>query len=395
MRRVFALSLPAALLLAWLWLFSAQAVATVEGPCTASIDNVDVTKGHDDPGGAVPLRSETEIPLAGTARSRVIDLSYTAHVAGGGVQVGSVVIAQDGLSWTGRVDLQKFANATVGLFEVTADVETTGAPCTATAYVCIEGRSPFTTAAGAGATAFGVGGAILLVLSLTRARGMGLARSSLQGFAGGATAGLGSVVLLQQFCTLPLTAALAVGVPVVLGGVGAIGAAALRRPGTKAASRAAQVARGHRAGGSGGPAGERTEVIHHGPGGGPHDPVGAGHGTGSPSASIGGGGGGGGGGPGGGAAGTGGPSPVPARPGGPTLGGGPIPAPPGPGPAARGSHSPAPAGPLPPIPPPPSGAAVAPPAAPLAPGEDRTCPNCEATIEPDAQFCTNCGRKLT
>jgi hypothetical protein len=51
------------------------------------------------------------------------------------------------------------------------------------------GPQPFTTPASAGATAFGLGGAILLVLSFTRARGMGLARSSLQGFAGGATAG--------------------------------------------------------------------------------------------------------------------------------------------------------------------------------------------------------------
>ena len=483
MRRVFALlGLSAALVVAWLSLFPSQAVATIEGPCTASIDKVDVTNGHDAPDSAVPLQSGTKVPVAGTAQDRVTDLSYTVHLAGGGVQVGSVVIAQDGLSWKGTVDLEKISNATVGLFEVTADVETTGAPCTGTAYVCIEGRSPFTTAAGAGATVFGVGGAILLVLSLTRARGMGLARSSLQGFAGGATAGLGGAVLLQQFCTLPLTAASAVGVPVVLGGAGAIGASVLRRAGTRGARRAAQIAHGHGAGGSGGPPGEPTEVVHPGAGGGaPHEPVGAGHGAGGPSASTGGGGGAGGGGagggagPGGGGAGGGGPSPAPAgpsggppagggpsptpagpgggppagggpspapagpsggppagggpspapagpggppgggpspapagpggpapgggpspapaNPGGPAPGGGPSPAPPGPGaPAVRGGPSPAPAGPLPP--PPPSGAAV-PPVVPLVPGDDRTCPNCGAANERDAQFCTNCGEKLT
>jgi hypothetical protein len=76
----------------------AQAVATVEGPCTGSIDNVSVTEGHEDPGGAVPLQLGTQIPVAGTARSRVTDLSYTVHVGGGSLQVGSPVIAQDGLS---------------------------------------------------------------------------------------------------------------------------------------------------------------------------------------------------------------------------------------------------------------------------------------------------------
>ena len=467
MRRVFALlGLSAALVVAWLSLFPSQAVATVEGPCTASIDNVNVTKGHDDPGDAVPLQSGDEIPVAGTATSRVTDLSYTVHVAGGGVQVGSVVIAQDGLSWEGTVDLDKISNATVGLFEVTAEVQTTGAPCTGTAYVCIEGRSPFTTAAGAGATLFGVGGAILLVLSFTRARGMGLARSSLQGFAGGATAGLGGAVLLQQFCTLPLTAASAVGVPVVLGGVGAIGASVLRRAGTRGARRAAQIAHGHGAGGAVGPSGEPTEVIHHGAGAGPHESVGAGHAPGAPSASAGGGGGTGGGGAGGGgpspapagqgsgppagggpspapagpsgpAGGSGpspapagptggppggggpapapapagpsgpppggGPSPAPAGPGGPPPGGGPSPAPPGPGgpapgggpgPAPLGPGAPAGGGPWPLPPPPPSGAAV-PPVVPFVPGEDRTCPNCGTGNEHDAQFCTNCGEKLT
>ncbi len=135
-----------------------QALATVTGPCTASIDGVNVTKGHDEPGSAVPLQSGSQVPVDGTAQSRVTDLTYTVHVAGGGVQVGTVTIAQNGLSWSGTVDLESISNATVGLFEVTAEVQTTGEDCSGVAYVCIEGRSPLTTAAGAGATAIGVGG---------------------------------------------------------------------------------------------------------------------------------------------------------------------------------------------------------------------------------------------
>src|SRR5262245_1834998 len=262
MRRVSALlGMSAALVVVWLSLFPAHALATVDGPCTASIDNVDVTDGHASSGEAVPVRSGTEVPVAGTARSRVTDLSYTVHIAGGGVQVGRVVIAQDGTSWSGAVDLSSISNATVGLFQVTLDVETTGAPCTGTAYVCIEGRSPFTTVAGAAAAVIGLGGAIVLVLSLTGARRMSLARSSLQGFAGGATAGLGAAVLLQQFCTLPLSASTAIGVPLVIGGAAALGAAVLRGAGGGGGGGVAQPQQGRPAGAPTEPVGAPTRPV--------------------------------------------------------------------------------------------------------------------------------------
>ena len=259
MRRAFALfGLSATFAGAWISMLPSQALATVTGPCTVSINGADVTNGHGAPGSAVPLQSGSQVSVDGTAQSRVTDLNYTVRIAGGGVQVGTVTIAQDGLSWSGTVDLESISNATVGLFEVTAEVQTTGQDCSGVAYVCIEGRSPFTTAAGAGATAIGVGGGILLVLSFTRARRLGAARSSLQGFAGGATAGLGAAVLLQQFCMLPLSPASAAGIPVFVGTAGAVGASLARRAGTRGARRAARLGAGHA--GSGAPGG---------PGGGP------------------------------------------------------------------------------------------------------------------------------
>ncbi len=192
MRRAFALlGVSAALLVAWLALLPSPAVATVDGGCTARIGGVNVTRGHDSADTAVPLESGERVPVAGTAPERVGDLSYTVHVAGGGVQVGNVTIAQDGLSWRGNVDLENISNATVGVFEVTAEVQNVAGEeiCTGVAFVCVEGRSPFTTAAGAGATAVGVGGGILLVLALVRAPRMGVARTGVQGFAGGAVGG--------------------------------------------------------------------------------------------------------------------------------------------------------------------------------------------------------------
>ena len=419
MRRAFALlGLFAALVVGWLGLLPSHAIATVEGGCTASIDGVNVTRGHDSADTAVPLESGRRVPIAGTAPERVGDLSYTVNVAGGGVQVGAVTIAQDGLSWAGEVNLDKISNVTVGLFEITAEVQNVSGEviCTGEAFVCVEGRLPFTTAAGATATALGVGGGILLVLALVRAPGMGVARTGIQGFGGGAAAGLGGAVLLQQFCVVPLTAATAAGVPIAIGAAGAIGASVLRSTGTRAARRAAQLAHGHGGGGGGGggggPAGRPTEVLEPaGTGGG-----GGADGGGGPSASAGpspapgapGPGPAGGGpspapgAPGGGPAG-GGPSPAPGAPSGGPPGGGPTPAPgapsgfpgggPTPAPGAPGTGGPSPA-PGSPVPPPPEGGVIVPPVVPPKDDDELVCANCGTANSADSQFCTNCGSRL-
>jgi zinc-ribbon domain len=345
MRRAFAfVGLSATLAVAWTSLLPSQALATVTGPCTVSVDGVDVTSGHDVPGSAVPLRSGSQVPVDGTAQSRVTDLTYTVHIAGGDVQVGTVTIAEDGLSWSGTVDLESISDVTVGLFEVTVQVQTTGRGCSGVAYVCIEGRNPLTAAAGAGATVVGVGGGILLVLSFTRGRGLGAARAPLQGFAGGATAGLGGAVLLQQFCIVPLTPASAVGIPLVVGTAGAVGASLARRAGVRRARRVARLGDGSGGSGApgGAPGGEPTEVIEHAG----HEPTGAGHGSGGSSASTG------------------------------------------------GAPAPAPTAPIPPAPPPPTGGAIVPPIPPPRADVEVSCSNCGATNAADSRFCSNCGTRL-
>lgn len=341
MRRAFALlGTSAAIAVAWIALLPSQAIATATGPCTVSIDGIDVTSGHDTPGDAVPLQSGSLVPIDGTARSRVTDLTYTVHIAGGEVQVGTVTIAQDGLGWSGTVDLESISNATVGLFEVTTEVQTTSQDCSGVAYVCVQGRSPFTTVAGAGATAVGLGGGVLLVLSFTRAGRLGAARAPLQGFAGGATAGLGGAVLLQQFCIVPLTPASVVGIPVVVGTAGAVGASLARRAGARRARRGSRLEAGH-----GGPValgGDPTEVIEHAG----HEPAGTGYGPGGPSASAG------------------------------------------------GSPGPAPTAPILPAAPPPSGGAFEPPMPPPTAIDEVTCSTCGEASPAGSLFCSNCGSRL-
>jgi zinc-ribbon domain len=344
MRRAFVLlGSSAAITVAWIALLPSQAIATVTGPCTVSIDGVDVTSGHDTPGGAVRLQSGSLVPIDGTARSRVTDLTYTVHIAGGEVQVGTVTIAQDGLGWSGTVDLESISDATVGLFEVTTEVQTTGRDCSGVAYVCVEGRSPFTTVAGAGATAVGLGGGVLLVLSFTRAGRLGAGRAPLQGFAGGATAGLGGAVLVQQFCVVPLTPVSVAGIPVIVGTAGAVGASLARRAGARGARRGPRLDAGHgKSGAPGALGGDPTEVIEHAG----HEPAGTGYGPGGPSA----------------------------------IGGG------GPGPA--------PTAPILPAPPSPSGGAFVPQMPPPTAIDEITCSNCGEASPAGSRFCSNCGTRI-
>jgi hypothetical protein len=440
-----ALGVATAIALWWVLALSGQAFAEVEGPCTAQVGGVDVTNGFDTPGNAIDVPADQQLQVAGTAEGQVTGLVYTVHIAGGGVNVGNVALGQNGRNWSGAVDLNEFSWAGVGLFEVTAEVQTDAGECFGRVYICIEGRNPLTTAAGGGATAVGTGGVLLLGMSLIRSRRLGSTRALIQGFAGGATTAFGAGVVLQQFCAVPLSLVTAAVVPAGVGVMGSVASYGLRRAGRAGARRAAQRL-GRAAGQAAGAPGEPTEVLDRGArqlqrageqaaergrevaesirgaqgaGPAPAGPGGSGPAGGPAPAAPGGGG------PAGGPApaapGGGGPAagPAPAAPGGGGPAGGPAPAAPGgggppggPAPAAPGGGGPA-AGPAPappggggpaggPVPaqpggvppPPPAQGAVIPPVIPPASDDERICPKC-GTANPAANaFCTNCGESL-
>ena len=318
---------------------------------------------------AAPFRCSRARRSRSTGRhSRGSPISrYTVHVAGGGVQVGTVTIAagrpelvRDGRP---RVDLQRDGGSVRG--------DRRGADHRSGLQRgrlrVHRGTESFHH--GRRAPARRWSGSVAGSSWCCRSRGLGgsaRARSSLQGFAGGATAGLGGAVLLQQFCTLPLTPASAAGIPVVVGTVGAVGASLARRAGARGARRVARLGAGHGGSGAPGGLGRRTDRGHRARG---HEPAGAGYGAAGPSASAGGGLGAGGGGVAGGGGGDG-PSPT---------GGGP---------------GPAPTAPIPPPPPPPPGGAIVPPIPPPKPNDEVTCSNCGAANSADSRFCTNCGTRL-
>lgn len=173
-----------AIALWWVLALSGQAFAEVEGPCTGQVGGVDVTDGFDTPGNAIDVPADQQLQVAGTAEGWVTGLVYTVHIAGGGVNVGNVALGQNGRNWSGTVDLNEFSWAGVGLFEVTAEVQTDAGECFGRVYICIEGRNPLTTAAGGGATAVGTGGVLLLGMSLLRSRRLGSNRALIQGSLG-------------------------------------------------------------------------------------------------------------------------------------------------------------------------------------------------------------------
>ena len=262
-----------------------HALATVTGPCTESIGASTSRPGMTLPAGAVPLQSGSRVPVDGTAPSRVTDHLHGAHRRRRGAgrhghdRPGRPQLVGDGRP---RVDLQGHGRSVRGDHRG-ADHRSglqRGRVCVHRGAESVHHGRRRRRGGGRGGRRDPPGAVI------HPGSGLGAARAPLQGFAGGATAGLGCVVLVQQFCIVPLTPASAAGIPVVVGAVGAIGASLARRAGARRARRDARLQAGFgRSGALGGPRGEPTEVIEHAG----HVTTGAGYGAGGPSAIAGGG----------------------------------------------------------------------------------------------------------
>ena len=216
-------------------LLASPASADVSGPCTASLSGTDITQDHDSAGSSVHIDYRDVVTYEGHAQGgrTVGPVDYSLRVLGRDVRTGHT--HGNGPDWTGTVAIHKYAWAGVGLYrlEGTASSPGGGAICTGQAYLCIEGKTPFLTVAGAGAAVLGVVGLILLLVGLIR-RG----RASRPGLAGrfagaGLMLGIAVPVTLQQNCVAPLTTTLAggavIGGPLLLALLGSLVAAGRRR----------------------------------------------------------------------------------------------------------------------------------------------------------------------
>jgi hypothetical protein len=193
---------------AWV-LAPAQAQATVRGPCTAVLAGRDVTTGHDQPSSAIHVDYRSPVVYAGRAPGRRIDF-VDVKIEVLGLRVRVLHEPANGPTWSGTASIRKYDWAGIGLLRVRGTSFSSGRPlCTGTAYLCVEGKNVFLTAAGAAS------GGLLLVALLLFALGLVHRGRSSRGSvarrwgAGGLLGGAGSAVLLQQSCTSALTPVLA------------------------------------------------------------------------------------------------------------------------------------------------------------------------------------------
>jgi len=222
-------------------LLSSSAGADVTGPCTATMNGADVNT-IDTPGTALEVPYDGTVSVDVTSSARVTSHSVKLEPIGG-LGFTASEGADDGNGWSGVVDVADYAKYGVGIYKVIGSATGPGA-CSGTAFVEITGKSPLSTAAGAagaGLTAVGVVGlgvssirlrsrvrhgriaastlpltlglAIAIMVSGAGVPGAGAVRArsrwSVAAMLWSLLAGLGSLVLFQQYAILYPTTILA------------------------------------------------------------------------------------------------------------------------------------------------------------------------------------------
>lgn len=212
---------------------AAGAGATIDGPCSASINGVDVkNQSATSASGAIVVANDANVPVTMSASKPISNLQVRISLMGLGRTVKSGPAS--GTSWARVVNVGDYSFWGVGLYQVTGSSTGAGLSCSGTAIVRVEG-SPLATPAGwAGIGLTAVGAIGLLGTALAALRGGGMVKASLLGLLSGLAAALGVTVLLQQFSVLfptgqitvgllAIGAVLGIGVPAVTHVVGARG----------------------------------------------------------------------------------------------------------------------------------------------------------------------------
>jgi hypothetical protein len=199
--------------------------AQMTGPCTATVNGVDVNTA-DTPARAIEVDADAVARVSGTdatgAPFSKVGLRFPP--------LPTITVHDDkhdppDPTWGGDVKVKDYATFGVGLYQVQGQTD----DCRGRAWIKVTGRSPFLTAAGGLGALLAAGGLLRLGLRVARARPSwsNLFRSGLAGL----PVGLGLALLAQQAGALPLTgetvAAWAAG-GISAGALANLGVAALR-----------------------------------------------------------------------------------------------------------------------------------------------------------------------
>jgi hypothetical protein len=185
-----------------------EAVATIEGPCQATISEEDVVaSGTSARSDAIPVPQTGGVPVIMTAERPMERLKVEIEFAG----VRYVVHDEPatGTEWTSVVPVDEYAIYGIGLYKVIGTGYGEGFTCKAEALVDVQGN-PLETAAGAIGTAMVIVGG-LGVLSFALRGGRTRVAPFFGAFLGLVFAG-GVGVLLQQYGLLYPTRAATIGV---------------------------------------------------------------------------------------------------------------------------------------------------------------------------------------
>lgn len=178
-------------------LLAAPAGAGIEGPCTAELNGRDVGT-IDTPGTALEVDVDGSIVATGIDNAGTATAEVGLKFAGFSAYIVDADVDQD--SWTGTVNVSDYAFWGVGIYEVLGRSDN----CEGYAFVTITGRSPFTTVLGAIGTVLALGGLAMALASWVPAFSSGSGKLG-RSIGGGLLAGLGLVLLLQQFGVMPLS----------------------------------------------------------------------------------------------------------------------------------------------------------------------------------------------
>lgn len=135
------------------------------GGCTATIDGQDAGSAQSV-ASAITVEQGRTVVVRGTAPGPITGYQVFLVFGPARIPAASGTVANGETSYTTTVNVADYATYGVGLYR--AEGETTGTPCTGWAYIKVTGRSPFTTVAGAAATAMLVGGFAGMILSRPR-----------------------------------------------------------------------------------------------------------------------------------------------------------------------------------------------------------------------------------
>ena len=193
-----------------------SALATIEGPCQASIAGENVaaleTGARSEP---IKVGENARVPVTMTSARPITHLTVELEFAGMGIPVHDE--PTEGTSWAKVVNVSDYSDYGVGVYKVVGTSTGQGFSCTGAALIEVEGE-PLKTPAGIGGLAAGVVGAIGVLSLAFRRRASGAA--PIFGAFFGLLLGAGVGVVLQQFAIVYPTLIVAI---IALGGGLALG----------------------------------------------------------------------------------------------------------------------------------------------------------------------------